>query len=181
MIRAGPVPPVAGKARTPATSRTGTFAFPTGSGTISPRRAPAELRNARVASTGIGSGGAPALSTSWPVTGSGGSPLRWTSCPAPTVNVSAAPSPLARQEVTAGAIPGARELARSAADPAACHGTRAAPPANGGGKPPEVRGDTARAWTASVARAAARRCPARRAAAWAAAPGPGGAGNPGSR
>ena len=85
------------------------------------------------------------------------------------MNVSAAASPLARQEVTAGAIPWARGLSRSAEEAAACHRSRAPAPANGAGKPPEVRGETARPRTASVARAAAWRCSARRAARRAAA------------
>ena len=88
----------------------------------------------------------------------------WTRCPDPTVNVSAAVSPLARQEVTAGAIPWARGLARSEEEAAACHRSRASAPANGAGKPPEIRGETARPRMASVAAAAAWRCSARRAA-----------------
>ena len=180
MIRAGPVPPAPGKPRTSATSRTGTLALPTGSGRIWPGWAPAALTNALVASTGIGSRGAPAVSASWPLTGSGGTPGRWTRCPAPTENVSAAAPPRPSQEVTAGAIPGARGLARSAEDAAACHRSRVAALANGAGKRPEARGETARARTASVARTAARRCSARRAARRAGVLAYGGAGNPGS-
>ena len=125
MITAGPAPPAPGKARTPATSRTGILTLPTGRGRTSPRWAPEALANDRVASTGIGSRGAPAVSASWPATGCGGAPAAWTRCPDPTVNVSAAASPLARQEVTAGTTPGACGSARPAADAAACQRSRA--------------------------------------------------------
>ena len=86
------------------------------------------------------------------------------------MNVSVAAPPLACQEMTAGWIPLARGSARSEAEAAACHRSRAPGcPANGAGKPPEIRGETARPRMASVARAAAWRCSARRAARAAAA------------
>src|SRR6516165_11590571 len=104
-MTAGAVPPADGNARIAVTSRTGTVAFPTGSGTTWPTRAFAVPRNARVAMAGNGRAGYPAVSASCPATGKGpGAPFSMRT-PAPTLNVSEAVP--ARHAVTVGLIPDA--------------------------------------------------------------------------
>src|SRR6202035_3281207 len=135
----GPALPAVGKARIAATSRTGTVLFPTGTGTVCPTCAPAARRNARVAMAGTGSLGAPAVRVSWPVTGSTGTPGRWTRSPAPGRKVSVAPAGVARQEATAGWVPWVSlGSAKAAADAAACHAPSRLAAANPAGKLPDA-------------------------------------------
>jgi hypothetical protein len=73
---AGAVPPADGNARIVPASRTGTVAFPTGSGMTWPGWAFALARNARVAVAGRGMAlaGYPAVSATCPATGWGTAP-----------------------------------------------------------------------------------------------------------
>ena len=110
------------------------------------------------------------MSASWPATGSGGTPLALDEVPGPDRERQRGRAPLARQEVTAGAIPCGPRVGEARG------GGRGLPP-DQGARPGERGGEAARdprrrppgRGSASVARAvAARRSVARRAARWAA-------------
>src|SRR5262249_62212278 len=101
---AGAVAAADGNARIAATSRTGTVAFPTGSGMTWPGWAFAVPKNARVAIAGSGTAlsGCPAVSASCPATGTGAAPGFSMSSPVPTLKVSVAVP--GRHALTAGPI-----------------------------------------------------------------------------
>lgn len=158
-ITTGAVLPAAGKARIIATSRTGTVALPTDSGTTWPRWVLAAPKNARVAMAGSGAAGYPAVSESCPATGSGATPAFWMSSPVPALKVSAACP--GRHALTLGLMPIACGSASPGAAAVACHPVSMPPgraaPVNGAGKAPEPRAETASARTPSAPRAAAIR------------------------